>query len=103
MSGQADGTNPIAGKPGDIQQGVDPVRLRPSRPDLASTRVEFQRTLVRTRTPRYTPIQVTIDGVIVDGHHAVRAAAEEGLTVDVLISALPVEGQPETILDLPLR
>jgi hypothetical protein len=103
MSDAAGWTNPITGQPGEIQKGVDPVRLRPSRPDLVSARVEFQRNLLRTGVPRSTPIQVTADGVVIDGHHAIRAAAEEGSTIDVLISALPVKGLSDTILDLPLR
>jgi hypothetical protein len=103
MSAPEGWTNPITRQPGELQTGVAPARLWPSRPDLASARVEFQRSLLRTGSPRYTPIQVTIDGVIIDGHHAVRAAAEEGLTIEVLISALPVKGRSETILDLPLR
>lgn len=103
MGDPAGWTNPITGQPGDFQSGVDPVRLRPSRPDLVSWRVELQRQLLRAGSPRHTPLKVTIDGVIVDGHHAVRAAAEEGATVEVLISGFPTKGRPGTILDLPLR
>ena len=48
-------------------------------------------------------IQVTRGAVIVDGHHAVRAAAEEGKLVDVLVSQLPAAAQPGSITDLPVN
>jgi hypothetical protein len=47
-------------------------------------------------------IQVSRGGVIVDGYHAVRAAAEEGMTVEVTVSPLPVAPKPGSILDLPV-
>src|SRR5207249_2380798 len=85
MSFPAGWQNPITAAPGQVQRGVDPARLLPSRGDLVRPRVEFQRALVRSGRPRLTPIQVTPDGVIFDGHHGVRAAAEEGTLVDVLV------------------
>lgn len=95
--------NPVTAAPGQVQQGIDPLRLLPSRADLIRTRLEFQRQLLRTGTPRLTPIRVTVDGVIVDGHHAVRAAAEEGRTVDVLVVAQAVPSSAPSILHLPVR
>ena len=47
-------------------------------------------------------IQVTRDGVIVDGHHMVRAAAEEGVRVDVIVSLLPTLRKAGSILDLEI-
>src|SRR5688500_14847095 len=77
--------NPITAQPGQTQAGVDPQALLPSRHDLLRVRLEAQRMLLLAGTPRQTPIQVTPDGVIWDGHHAVRAAAEEGRPVEVLV------------------
>jgi hypothetical protein len=77
--------------------------MRPSRNDLSPARVEYQRVLIRGGQARFTPILVTTDGVIVDGHHAVRAAAEEGNLVEVTVSPLPATGRAGSILDLPLR
>ena len=48
-------------------------------------------------------IQVTRDGIIVDGHHAVRAAAEEHRAVDVMVSLLTARRRPGSILDLDVR
>lgn len=70
--------NPITEPPGRVQTGVDPGRLRPSRNDLVRHRLNHQRLLVCSGQTRHTPILVSRDGVIIDGHHAVRAAAEEG-------------------------
>jgi hypothetical protein len=95
--------NPITEPPGQIQVGVDPKRLRPSRDDLILSRLNLQRHLLRSRRHRYTPIVVSKDGVIIDGHHAVRAAAEDGRSVDVLVRDFPIVARGESILDLPLR
>lgn len=95
--------NPITAPPGQVQRAVDPVRLLPSRGDLVRARVEFQRSLLRGGTARLTPVRVTPGGVIVDGHHMVRAAAEEGTMIDVVVipwSEVPVGA---SILDLPVR
>jgi ParB-like chromosome segregation protein Spo0J len=95
--------NPITEPPGQIQVGVDPNRLRPSRDDLILSRLSLQRHLLRSRRQRYTPIVVSKDGVIIDGHHAVRAAAEDGQSVDVLVPDFPVVARGDSVLDLPLR
>ena len=76
MSSPAGWHNPITTQAGKVQQGVDARLLLPSRPDLQKTRLDFQRALLQARAKRLTPIRVTQDGVIWDGHHAVRAAAE---------------------------
>jgi hypothetical protein len=98
--------NPIAVSPRQTQSGVDPLSLLPARSDLERSRVQFQRGFQRgllvAGTPRYTPIRVTTDGVIVDGHHAVRAAAEDGRLVSVLVVRDRVPATADSIMDLPL-
>lgn len=103
MGSEGDWQNPITAKPGEIQHGVDPLRLRPSRIDLIGWRLELQRGLMQSGVVRKTLIEVTSDGVIVDGHHGVRAAAEVGLLVAVKISSLPVSAKPGSILELDVR
>lgn len=103
MTSSGGGTNPISVPPGQLQVGVDPIEREPSRGDLVRSRLEFQRTLLRRKPPRPTPIQVSSDGVIIDGHHAVRAAAEEGQMVDVLVTAFTAPGKGCSILDLDVR
>jgi hypothetical protein len=95
--------NPITIPPGQTQKGVDPKSLLPSRGDLVRVRLEAQRTLLLSGTPRLTPIQVTSAGVIFDGHHMVRAAAEEGKLIDVRAVAIPQPPVGDMILDLPVR
>jgi hypothetical protein len=103
MSFSDDWQNPIKVRPGQVQPDVDPARLRPGRTDLIRSRLEFQRRLIRGSQARFTPIQVSQEGVIIDGHHYVRAAAEEGRIVEVLVSSLSVGAKADSILDLPLR
>jgi hypothetical protein len=95
--------SPITVPPGQVQPGVDPNRLRPSRGDLIKSRLEFQRSLIRAGRPRLTPIQASREGVIIDGHHAVRAAAEERQAVDVFVSALSAPAKAGSIMDLAVR
>jgi hypothetical protein len=95
-------TNPITVPAGHTQSGVDPRRLLPSRPDLIRSRLDVQARLLWAGTPRFTPVQVTTDGVIFDGHHAVRAAAEAGGLMDVKVVAFPVPAAADSILDLPV-
>jgi hypothetical protein len=95
--------NPITAQAGQMQYGVDPLRLLPFRQDLIKRSLEDQRALLLSNTPRYTPIEVTSSGVIWDGHHAVRAAAEEGRTVDVLVLDEELPPSAASILDLPVR
>jgi hypothetical protein len=95
--------NPITVNPGAVQSGVDPARLRPSRTDLVRSRLEFQRALLRSGRSRFTMIQASRDGVIIDGHHGVRAAVEEGRPVDVSVSALSALASATSILDLDVR
>jgi hypothetical protein len=95
--------NPIHVGPGQIQTGVDPNSLLPGRMYLLRTRLEFQRALIKAGKDRYTPIQVTTEGVIFDGNHAVRAAAEENRLVDVLVVPYAHLAKAGSVLDLPVR
>jgi hypothetical protein len=89
MNPLGDWRNPIIVGPGNVQIDVDPSQLRPSRTDLVRARVEFQRSLIFGSRQRSTPIQVSEQGVIIDGHHYIRASAEEGRLIEVQVSALP--------------
>ena len=77
--------------------------LLPGRHDLERVRLEFQRSLQQSGRRRYTPIEVTRGGVIWDGHHAVRAAAEAEAAVDVVVIAADAPPTAASILDLPVR
>jgi hypothetical protein len=95
--------NPITVPPGHTQTGVDPLTLLPSRRSLERPRGGVQRALLLSGTARATAILVTPDGVIWDGHHAARAAAEDGRAVDVLVIARPARATGSSILNLPVR
>jgi hypothetical protein len=95
--------NPINVGSGGVQAGVNPSLLLPSRHDLVRQRLEFQRSLTKAGQRRLTPILVTPDGVIFDGHHAVRAAVEEGKTVDVQVVGMSIQPVASSILNLPIR
>jgi hypothetical protein len=95
--------SPVSAAPGQVQQGVDARSLLPSRIDLEQGRLALQSALRQAGTPRSTPILVTTEGVIWDGHHAVRLAAENGETVDVRVVSLLVPPSGLTILQLPVR
>src|SRR5690606_28849704 len=77
--------NPITVAEGEQQRGVPAADLLPSRRDLWQVRIDHQLQLIRGGKSRWTPVVVTPQGVIVDGHHAVRAAADAGLNVDVVV------------------
>ena len=53
-------------------------------------------------TRRHTVIEVTAEGVIWDGHHAVRIAAESGIAINVKVVNLKVSPTAASILDLPV-
>jgi hypothetical protein len=103
MQPPPDWVNPITAKPGHSQQQVDPLRLRPSRQDLVRVRLDLQRSLVRANLVRWTTIVVTIEGVIFDGHHAVRVAAEDDRLVDLEVTPLLMTASAASIMDLPVR
>jgi hypothetical protein len=95
--------NPIVVPAGAIQKDVDPNTLLPSRMELSKRRLEIQGRLLDEVVERFTPIQVNLDGIIWDGHHGVRAAAEKGRLIDVLVVAQPLTASGQRILDLPVR
>lgn len=94
--------NPILNPPGSFQKDIEAKWLLPSRKGLCKTRLDFQRLLLGSGQIRFTPIQVTKEGVIWDGHHAVRAAAEKELKVEVIIINQSVRPCGLLILDLPV-
>jgi hypothetical protein len=103
MTAPAGWQNPITAPAGQSQTGVDPLALLPSRQSLERARLDLQRALLLSGTARTTPILVTAGGVIWDGHHAVRAAAEEGRMIDVEVIALPARATGSSIMNLPVR
>ena len=77
--------------------------LLPSRRHLVQTRLDFQRGLLAASQSRHTPVEVAANGVIWDGHHGTRAAAEKGSTIDVKVVNASVRPVGLLILDLPVR
>jgi hypothetical protein len=94
--------NPITASPGQLQPGVDPLSLLPSRPDLSQVRLDIQQELVDAGSERHTPIQVTVGGVIWDGHHAIRIAAEQRREVTVKVVNQKMKPTAASIMDLPV-
>ncbi len=94
--------NPIVAAVGQVQVGVNPNLLLPSRSDLDRNRLDLQRRLFHAGTPRFSRIEVTTEGVIWDGHHGARAAAEAGSLVEVRVIPLKVPSSNLTILQLPV-
>jgi hypothetical protein len=91
---------------GSVVDDVDPLDLRPNdvRDSLDATRLDVQRRLISSGVARFTTIRVTVDGVIWDGHHGVRAAAEAGLSISVqVVSGTSTPGTRASILDLPIE
>lgn len=86
-----------------MQKDINPNELLPSRADLSAGRLAIQEKLLSGNIDRFTPIQVTTEGVIWDGHHAVRAAADDGRTVDVLVVNERLKWSGMRIVDLPVR
>jgi hypothetical protein len=94
--------NPITVTAGQLQSNVDPVALLPSRQNLSQVRLDTQKALIDAGIVRHTPIQVTTDGIIWDGHHALRIAAEVGNTVTVKVVNQKLIPTAASILDLPV-
>jgi hypothetical protein len=102
MAFPANWSNPITEPPGHFQGGVDPLSVLPSRPDLSQARLDIQTALLDAGQERHTPIQVTAAGVVWDGHHAVRAAAERGIAITVQVVSQPAVPVAQSIMDLPV-
>ncbi len=94
--------NPITVAPGQFQANVDPLMLLPSRSDLSQVRLDMQQALLDAGARRTTPIEVTSDGVIWDGHHAVRIAAEKRLPITIKVVSVKVNSTAPSILLLPV-
>jgi len=90
--------------PGEILEGIDPNTLQAGRPDLVGDRLDVQKMLLQNRTPRHTPISATQEGVIWDGNHGTRAAADVGkvIEVEVVDPGCPVNAHG-TVTELPVR
>lgn len=100
MNLSANWQNPITAQPGQFQSNVDPRQLLPSRGDLERSRLDEQQKLLDAGTERTTPIEVTSDGVIWDGHHAVRIAAENRVAITVKVVYIRAKPSAPSILDL---
>ena len=75
--------------PGVVLKDVDPSTLLSNRQELEKSRLDVQRQLIRAGTKRFSMIQVNRDGVIIQGNHGARAAAESGIPIEVEIVDLP--------------
>ena len=75
--------------PGAILVGIDPASLRSNRDELELSRLNLQRQLIARGIKRTTMIEVNCEGVIIQGNHGARAAAEAGLSIDIRIVNLP--------------
>jgi hypothetical protein len=72
-----------------VLTGIDPSTLLSNRPELEQSRIDSQRDLIRRGIRRHTMIQVNLDGVIIQGNHGARAAAEAGVAIDVEVVDIP--------------
>jgi hypothetical protein len=80
---------PAKATPGTVMVGVDPSTLLANRDELELSRLQLQRRLIAAGRKRNTMIEVNRDGVIIQGNHGARAAAEAGIAVDVLVVNCP--------------
>ena len=67
-------------------EGIDPLSLTAGRANLVRSRLQRQRRLDDAGIARWTPIEVTRKGVVYDGNHAVRVAAERGRNVVAVVT-----------------
>jgi hypothetical protein len=81
--------DPTQARHGVVLRGIDPASLQSNRPELEQSRLEDQRHLIATGTPRHTLIQVNCEGIILQGNHGARAAAEAGIAIDVRVLDFP--------------
>jgi hypothetical protein len=87
-----------------VQSLVDPRTLgRGDRAALDKRRLAHQRHLLRQGIARFTPVEVNESGRIHDGHHAIRAAIELDVPMDVNVVSgnEPPEGPP-SVEDMPV-
>ena len=81
--------DPSQAKHGVILRGIDPATFEANRPELEESRLTTQRQLIANGIKRWTMIEVNCQGVILQGNHGVRAAAEAGVPIDVIVLDLP--------------
>lgn len=86
---------------GDTVPHIDPNSLVAGRPNLIKSRLDAQRHLLRQQIARWTPIFVTKSGVIYDGNHAARAAAEAGEGIEIQVIDASAKGFGN-VLSLPI-
>jgi hypothetical protein len=98
----APATNPITAKPGQMQT-IDPASVVAGQQRaLSQARIDVQKKLIISGTPRMDgPPEVNTNGIIEDGHHNLRAAAELGQTANVRVvnpTTTSVTNKPVTAL-----
>src|SRR2546425_11570620 len=76
--------------PGTILRGIDASSLFAGHEPLERSRIDHQHKLIATRQARWDMIEVNTHGVILSGNHGARAAAEAGVSVDVLVVDFPL-------------
>jgi hypothetical protein len=103
MAFPANWQTPITVQPGQLQANVNPLSLLPSRLDLLQVRLDIQKALLDAGIERHTPIRVTVEGVVWDGHHAIRIAAERKFDVTVKVVNLKINPTDTSIMDLPVE
>jgi hypothetical protein len=81
--------DPRNAQSGAILYDIDPASLQANRPELERSRLETQRQLIAAGIRRYSMIQVNCVGVVLNGNHGARAAAEVGVAIDVFVTDLP--------------
>jgi hypothetical protein len=83
-------TNPITAKPAQMQT-IDPASVKAGEQTaLGESRIATQKSLIETGTPRKEgPPKVNEEGVVVAGHHHLRAAADMGRSVEVNVVHAP--------------
>jgi len=95
---------PTGAQPGQTLENIDPTTLQAGKQVLEQSRLDLQQSLMDQGITRTTPIRVQPDGVIWDGNHAARLAADAGVPVNVQVVPLPTI--PNTskgpIQDLPV-
>jgi hypothetical protein len=98
---------PANAQAGQTFTNINPNTLQAGRGDLVAGRLATQQQLIQQGTPRTTPIKVTPDGVIWDGNHGARAAAQVGVPVTVEVIQLPPGIPPPVgrgpVTNLPIR
>ena len=89
---------------GQILENIDASTLQAGRTSLDAGRLATQQDLISSGTPRTTPIQATQEGVIWDGNHGARAAADANVPVNVQVIKPPISPTPKgPVQDLPVR